>query len=258
MKRYIVAVLALMMVIGTAVPVSAASKLKIEEVQYEGKGKVEVDFYGKVKWKTPKVTVKDSAGKKYSAKVLKKDSDDITFRINKYTPGEKYKFTISGVKKRGAKKFTKVNGTVRIPAANNRPAPVKPDPAPVNPDPAPVNPDPAPVTPDPAPADQQPAPADNAGQYTVTVKDVDFDWDDQEIEIEFYERVKWNQPTVTITDQAGNNYVLWIIEKDDDGIEVKTQNVQQGGVYSYEITGVSNRSGGESQTVTGEFTAYDD
>ena len=52
---------------------SSSSSPKIEEVDYEGNGRVDVDFYGKVKYKNVKVTVKDTAGKKYTAKVTAKD-----------------------------------------------------------------------------------------------------------------------------------------------------------------------------------------
>lgn len=74
-KKVMVCLMAVVFAIGTAaVPaitkksiVNASSKPVIEEVEYKGNGKVEVDFYGKVQYKNPKVVVKGN-GKSYKAK----------------------------------------------------------------------------------------------------------------------------------------------------------------------------------------------
>lgn len=94
---------------------SSSSSPKIEEVDYEGNGRVDVDFYGKVKYKNVKVTVKDTAGKKYTAKVTAKDNDELDFKVSNIKAGKKYKFTISGIKKSSAKKYTSVKGSFKVP-----------------------------------------------------------------------------------------------------------------------------------------------
>ena len=92
---------------------------KNEKTEYEGKGKVEVEFYGKVKFYNAKVTVKKlSTGKVYTADILKKDSDDIEFKSPSYTAGCKYKYTISGIKKYGADRYTSVSGYFTVPNAS--------------------------------------------------------------------------------------------------------------------------------------------
>lgn len=105
----------------TAETVSAAdsSAPKIEKIKYDGKGKVEVDFYGKVKYKKVKVTAKDSSGKKYKASIRDKDNDELEFKIKNYKKGKTYTFTIKGIKKSGASKYTSVKGKVKIPAAKS-------------------------------------------------------------------------------------------------------------------------------------------
>lgn len=94
---------------------SSGSAPKIEKVKYDYKGKVEVDFYGKVRYKKAKVTLKDSSGNTYTAKILDKDNDEIEFRVNKYKYNTKYTFQISGVKKSKAKSYTTVKGSFSIP-----------------------------------------------------------------------------------------------------------------------------------------------
>ena len=107
-KKVMVCLMAVVFAIGTAaVPaitkksiVNASSKPVIEEVEYKGNGKVEVDFYGKVQYKNPKVVVKGN-GKSYKARITDLDDDDLDFRSSARKPGQKYKFIIKGIKKKG-------------------------------------------------------------------------------------------------------------------------------------------------------------
>ncbi|MBQ9016091.1 MAG: hypothetical protein IJ109_08210 [Firmicutes bacterium] len=98
-----------------ASPAAAASAPEIEDIDYEGKGKVEVEFYGKVKYHETGIKVTDTKGTSYKTKIIEKDSDDITFKIKNYKKGETYRFTIRGIKKRGADSYTSVSGKVKIP-----------------------------------------------------------------------------------------------------------------------------------------------
>ena len=115
MKRFVTMAVCLVMILGSAIPAFAATP-NTEEISYEGNGKVEVEFYGKVTWKNPVVKVTDSTGKTYKAVIVKKDNDDITFRIKNYKAGTKYNFQISGVKQRNTQGFGTVKGKVSIPA----------------------------------------------------------------------------------------------------------------------------------------------
>lgn len=98
--------------------VAMAGAPAIEDIEHKGKGRVEVDFYGKVKYRKCRVTVKDNYGKKYKVKKIRKDSDDVNFTIKNFKAGRNYKITVKGVKIRGTKKYGKVSGTLRTaPAA---------------------------------------------------------------------------------------------------------------------------------------------
>lgn len=99
---------------------AASGKPSIEKTEYEGRGRVEVEFYGNVRYSNAKVTVKKlSTGQTYTADILKKDSDDIEFRSPSYTSGCKYKYTISGIKRYGAGSYTSVSGYFRVPKAGS-------------------------------------------------------------------------------------------------------------------------------------------
>lgn len=211
LKKPVAFMLALMMVLGLSLaPVSAASAPKIENIDYEGYGKVEVEFYGHVAYKNCYVSVKDTKGNSYSTKILEKDSDDLTFKIKKYKTNRTYNFTIHGIKKRGTTGWKNVSGKVRIPGSNK-----------------------------------------------VVIKDIEYDREDREVEFEFKGKVAWKSPTVKITDSNGKNYVRYIIDKDNNSIEVKVNKLVYGKSYNYKITGVKNKEGTKYVTKTGKFKAVE-
>lgn len=119
MKRIAVSLaMALTMLLTSVVGVSAAAPA-IEEIEHKGNGRMEVEFYGKVKYKRAKVIVKDTSGKKYKVKAVRKDDDDIKFTIKNFKRGKTYKITVKGVKVRGTKKYGKRTGRITIPKSGS-------------------------------------------------------------------------------------------------------------------------------------------
>ena len=108
-----------------AVPAFAAPKVK--KAEYEGKGRVEVDFNSMVKYKNVKVTVKDNKGATYSTTINEKDNDDLTFTIKNFKTGRTYTYTISGVKKNNESSYGKVTGKVTIPTPTTTPKVIEVD-----------------------------------------------------------------------------------------------------------------------------------
>lgn len=102
-----------------AVPGMAAEAPTVDSVEYKGSGKVEVEFYEDVSYKNTRVTVKDSSGRNYRARILRKDSDDILFRVLGYRGGKKYTFIIHGIKTRGTGVYRSVKGILKIPSATS-------------------------------------------------------------------------------------------------------------------------------------------
>lgn len=109
-------IMALVLSVGVVPASAAAKKAKIKEIEYKGKGVVEAEFYGKVRFSKPSVTIKDNKGKKYRAKVVKRDRDDIKFRIVGYKAGRTYTFGIKRVKPWRGGKYATVYGKVAIKA----------------------------------------------------------------------------------------------------------------------------------------------
>lgn len=112
-------ILIMMWVMATAIPAMAAPR--VEETLYHGYGKVEVDFTSNVKYNNVKVSLKDNKGRKYSATINKKGSDELIFTIKNYKKGFSYTYTISGIKRSSDKNYGTVKGTVWIPGATQAP-----------------------------------------------------------------------------------------------------------------------------------------
>ena len=115
-KRIVSLLLAVMLLTLCAVPALAAAP-KVKKIEYEGNGVVEVDFTTKnVRYKSARVVVKDSAGKKLTARILEKDNDDISFKVTGLKAGRKYRFTISGVRAGRSGSYGTVKGSFKTPS----------------------------------------------------------------------------------------------------------------------------------------------
>ena len=66
-RRMLAALMIMVWMVVAAVPAFAAPKIR--KAEYEGKGRVEVDFNSKVRYQNVKVTVKDDKGTSYSTKI---------------------------------------------------------------------------------------------------------------------------------------------------------------------------------------------
>lgn len=84
-----------------------------KSVTYQGKGKVQVIFREKVRYRDPKVIVRDEDGKKYKTKITLKGGDIFGFTVRKCKKNQTYTFRIKGIKVRGFKKFVSVDRKFR-------------------------------------------------------------------------------------------------------------------------------------------------
>lgn len=106
----------LTMLLASQIGAMAASPT-VEDVEHKGKGRVEVDFYGKVRYKNLKVSVKDTSGRKYRVTRVHRDDDDVKFTIRNYKAGKTYRITVKGVKMAGTNSFGKATAKLKIPKA---------------------------------------------------------------------------------------------------------------------------------------------
>jgi len=119
-KRIVSLLLVVLLLTVSAVPALAAAP-KIKKVEYDGNGVVDVDFTTKnVRYKNAKVVVKDSAGKRLTAKIIEKDTDEISFKVTGVKAGKKYTFTISGVRAGKSGSYGTVKGSFSTPSGKPR------------------------------------------------------------------------------------------------------------------------------------------
>ena len=217
-RRIITLAVTILTALSALTTVDAASKIK--DVDYDGKGVVEVEFYDKVSYNNPKVTVKDASGKIYSAKIIEKDNDDLDFKVANLASGKNYTFTISGVKFTKNGKYTTVSGTFKTPASKAKVKKVQPATPKVN------------------------------KRTTLAIKKVEYDFKDKELEISFNNKVNYKNLKVTVQDNSGKKYKVRINEKDDDDLEVIVFGLKKGKTYKVTVSGVAKRGTTGYITVT--------
>ena len=94
-----------------------------------------------------------------------------------------------------------------------------------------------------------------SSQGEAAIKEIDYDGDDRELEIEFHGRVEFDNPTVEIMDNEGNSYETRIREKDRNSIELRVSGLERGRQYRAVVSGVKAEGGDAFVSVSGLFTA---
>ena len=84
--------------------------------EYDGNGRVEIDFRSGATYKNLSVTVLDPDGVAQTVTILETDDDDLTFKIESIQPSTTYSFTVSGVQLPGAEPEA-LTGEITTPAA---------------------------------------------------------------------------------------------------------------------------------------------
>ncbi len=114
-KRVLAIVMTLLCAVSLIrIPVEAKAQ-QIRKTEYEGNGKVEVEFYGYAQYKNAKVTVKATDGTKLTAKITDKDHDDLDFKVKGLKADTKYTYTISGIRFGKSGKYGSISGTFKTP-----------------------------------------------------------------------------------------------------------------------------------------------
>lgn len=213
MKKLFSLLLVTAALVAAALPALAASAA-IKKTEYEGSGRVDVDFRSRVQYSNPKVTVRDSSGKTYTAHITERDSDDLTFKAVGISSGKTYTYTISGIRAGSSGSYGRVSGTFKTPGSSGSSA------------------------------------------KKLSIKSLDYDADDRELEIEFSSRVQYNNLRVRVTDSTGaKSYTVRILEKDNDSIDIRVSGLRSGQKYTVKVAGVRAGSSGSYGGVSKSFTA---
>lgn len=114
-SRLLAAVLAAVMVLGLNM-MPAQADARIESVDYEGNGRIEVEFKTPVRYyRTFRVAAHNTAGKQMGTEIIKKGEDELLFRIIGAQPGQTYIFVVNGIRKQGESVKTRITRRITIP-----------------------------------------------------------------------------------------------------------------------------------------------
>ena len=201
------------------------SVIEVSSVKQDDDNKniVDVHFKTRVMWdENASISLTDSSGKSYSAKIIEKDDDDLEIYVEGIKDGTNYTANIQGIKGYDDSYYTNLKVTFETKKQQTK----------------------------------------SSTKSSLKVKDVDFDREDKEVSFDFDKNIKAKSGAyIIIKDSNGNAYSSKNsrIICDEDDIELfLDKNLTQGKKYTYEINGVKESTSNSYQTIKGSFTAYDD
>ena len=74
------------------------------------------------------------------------------------------------------------------------------------------------------------------------------------VDVEFLRDVGYDNLTITVSDSLGNAYTTTIVERDDDDLTFRVDQIAAGEEYTFTISGVRSGRSGEYGSVTGTFS----
>ena len=90
------------------------SELSVKKAEYDRTdGELELDFYGLVQYKNPKVVIKDTTGKTYTCRISELDRDEMEIVVKGLKSG-KYTAKISGIRLKGDNAYTSITASFRV------------------------------------------------------------------------------------------------------------------------------------------------
>lgn len=95
-------------------------------------------------------------------------------------------------------------------------------------------------------------------ESALFINEIDVDLDDREVDVEFIGRVEYDNVAVTVTDENGNPLDVKILERDDDGLELRVKGLEYGKEYEVTVTGAGRAGTGLFKGASAEFVAWDD
>lgn len=211
-RKMIARWMVLVILIAMQAPSALAANAVIRKVEYEGRGRVEVEFKRNVQYENLGLVVKDADKKAVEATIVGFDEDDIEFIVEKVKPNTRYTFTISGVRAGKSGKYGRVKGSFKTP-----------------------------------------------DESKPVIENVDFDAEDDELEIEFMGRVEYRNAKAAVKDARGNSLFTEINKKRSDEMELRVAGIVLGEKYTVTVSGVRVKgSTGSYGSASYTFTAIDD
>lgn len=97
---------------------------------------------------------------------------------------------------------------------------------------------------------------DEDDKVTAAVKIDNVDYDSGILNVQFKDKVKWKNPTVSVTGEGGS-YAAKISDTSSDSCEIQIKGLEGGKDYTFVLGGVALRSGGKFSSVKGYFDTPD-
>lgn len=89
----------------------------------------------------------------------------------------------------------------------------------------------------------------------VSIKELDFDYGDKELELEFSSKVQYKNLKVKVKDSKGKSYTVKLHEKDSNSLELRVSGLKKNRKYTVTVSGVRPKGSGSYGSVSGSFTA---
>lgn len=90
------------------------SELSVRKAKYDPRdGELELDFYGLVQYKNPRVVIRDAAGKVYACRISELDRDEMEIAVKGLESG-KYTVKIIGIRLKGDTAYTSITASFRV------------------------------------------------------------------------------------------------------------------------------------------------
>lgn len=193
-----------------------AAAPEVFRAEYEGNGRVEIDFRGDVSYNNLTIEAapvqaasadffadEQPLGEPAVVTIVELDDDELTFVIADILDDTTYSFTVSGIRQGRSGDYGSITGQFTTPAAG-----------------------------------------------AVVITELEADAEDDEIEIEFLGRVDYENPAVTVTKADGTAVDSRIIERENDGIELRAKGLTRGEEYTVTISGVAQQGSAQFGTAT--------
>lgn len=93
-------------------------------------------------------------------------------------------------------------------------------------------------------------------QAVVTEGKVSIDYTDidgSRLIVHFKKKVKWNNPTVSVTDESGNTYSAMVEDTSSDSCQIRVDGLEEGMTYTFVLGGVFKSGSSKGTTVSGTF-----
>lgn len=114
MKKLIAIAVAAVMLL--ALPALAAAP-EAFRAEYEGNGRVEIDFRNDVDYENLSIGVTGPLGAAETVTILELDDDELTFSIDNVLPETTYTYTVNGIREGRSGDFGSITGEITTPAA---------------------------------------------------------------------------------------------------------------------------------------------